>query len=300
MDRLKAMQLFTRVVDLGSFTKAADQIGMSRASATDLIKQLETYLGVRLLQRSTRQVNATVDGRSYYQHCLSILTQVEEAESVFSHTARHPQGRLKIDLPLSLARLVVIPALPDFHGRYPGIVLEIGSGDRMIDLVHEGVDCVVRIGALSPSTLIARRLPPLRQVTCASADYVARYGRLTSLEELGRHRGIDYLSATTGKLLPLEFCVDGQVREQNLRAGLAVNNGEAYVAACEAGFGIAQVPYYHVAAQLARGTLIELIPEHRPPPLPMTILYPHHRHLTPRLRVFIDWMSDLFESSERD
>lgn len=296
MDRFQAMQVFVRIVELGSFSKAAEQLGISRASATTLIKQLESHLSARLLQRTTRQVRATLDGQSYYQHCLGILADIEEAESVFSHSAVHPRGRLKIDLPASLGRLLVIPALADFCDEYPDITLEIGIGDRMIDLVSEGVDCVVRIGELGDSTLAARSLPPLSQVTCASADYVARLGLPASLEQLDGHQCIDYLSATTGRLQALEFSRGEQIETRNLPARLAVRNGESYVAACEAGFGIVQVPRYHVANQLATGRLIELLPQHRPPDLPMTALYPHHRHLTPRLRVFIDWLVLLFRS----
>jgi len=295
MDRLQAMRLFTRVVELGSFTRAAAQLDLSRASVTTQVKQLEAHLGARLLQRTTRQVSPTLDGRLYYQHCLRILAEIDEAESVFSQTALHPRGRLKVDLPASLARLVVIPALPTFHERYPEIVLDIGIGDRMIDLMQQGVDGVVRIGALSDSTLIARRLAALRQLTCASAGYLARHGRPERLDQLDQHQCVNYLSATTGKLQPLEFCVDGALHTRTLPASLAVNNGEAYVAACEAGFGLVQVPHYHVAHQLAAGTLMELLPQHRPPDLPMTFLYPHHRHLTPRLRVFIEWLATLFE-----
>lgn len=295
MDRLQAMQLFSRIVELGSFSKAAEQLEMSRASATALIKQLEAHLGARLLQRTTRQVSATLDGKSYYQHCRAILADIEEAESVLSQTARHPRGRLKVDLPASLGRLVVIPALPSFYERYPEITLEIGIGDRMIDLVREGIDCVVRIGELNDSRLIARSLPPLKQKTCASAAYVARHGVPASLDDLECHYCVDYLSATTGRLQPLEFTVDGDIKTRTLPARLAVNNGESYVAACEVGLGIVQVPHYHVARQLEAGTLIELLPQHRPPDLPMTVLYPHHRHLTPRLRVFIDWLVELFQ-----
>lgn len=294
MDRLQAMQLFTRVVELGSFTRAAEQLDISRASASTLIKQLETHLGVRLLQRTTRQVSPTLDGDSYYRHCREILAQIEEAESALAQVAHRPRGRLRIDLPASLSRLVVLPALPDFQARYPDIRLEVGSGDRRVDLVGEGVDCVVRIGELKDSTLVARPLPPLEQVTCASADYVARHGRPASLEQLAGHRCVAYLSPTTGRLDPLAFPVEGREQPWDLPADLAVNHGEAYVAACEAGFGLIQVPRYHVSRQLVAGTLVELLPDYRLPPLPMTILYPHHRHLTPRLRVFIDWLVALF------
>ena len=289
------MRLFTRVVELGSFTRAAEQDGLSRASATAIIKQLEAHLGARRLQRTTRHVRPTLDGNSYYQHCVAILAQVEEAESVLSQTAQHPRGRLKIDMPGSLARLVVIPALPDFQQRYPEVTLEIGVGDRMIDLVREGVDCVVRIGGREDSSLVARKLPALRQVTCVSRAYADRRGLPASLDELGQHECIDYRSATTGKLQPLEFVVDGGTQAFTLPSRLVVNNGVAYVAACEAGFGIVQVPHYHVARQLEEGTLVQLLPHNPPPDLPLTVLYPHQRHLTPRLRVFIDWLAVLFE-----
>lgn len=290
------MKVFVRIVEMGGFSKAAENLNISRASATLSIKQLESHLGARLLQRTTRQVRTTLDGQSYYQHCLNILSDIDEAESVFLQTTALPHGRLKIDLPASLARLVVIPKLMDFYANYPDIMLEIGIGDRMIDLVAEGVDCVVRMGELSDSTLVMRALVPLPQVTCASADYVARQGQPTSLEELDGHQCIDFLSATTGQLLPLEFNCSERIERRRLPARLAVRNGESYVAACEAGLGIVQVPRYHVAAQLLAGTLVELLPQYPPPDLPMAVLYPHHRHLMPRLRVFIEWLAGNFST----
>lgn len=295
MDRFQAMQLFTRIVELGSFSRAAEQLALPRASATQVIKQLEARLGVSLLHRTTRQVSPTLDGTRYYQHCMAILADVEAAESSFLQASLHPRGRLKVDLPASLGRLRVIPALPDFYRRYPDIRLDIGMGDRMIDLVREGVDCVVRIGGLSDSSLVARSLGGLEQVSCVSAGYADRYGLPTHPDQLDQHLGIDYLSATSGKLQPLEFTLDGAVISRTLPARLSVNHGEAYVAACEAGLGIVQIPRYHVARQLAAGTLVEILPAHRPPALPISVLYPHHRHLSPRLRVFIDWLVALFQ-----
>lgn len=294
MDRFQAMQLFVRIVELGSFSRAAEQQGISRASATAQLKQLECHLGTRLLQRTTRQVNPTLDGQTYYHHCLAILASLEAAEGLLSQHAQHPRGRLKVDLPASFGRLQVIPALPEFHARYPEITLEIGLRDRMIDLVREGVDCVVRIGSLGDSSLIARPLAALPQVTCASRDYLARHGHPHHLSELAGHQCIEYLSSTTGRVQPLEFCVDGRVEMLNLPTCLAVNHGESYVAACEAGLGIIQVPRYHVASQLQSGRLLEILPAFRPAPLPMHVLYAHHQHLAPRLRVFIDWLIERF------
>lgn len=294
MDRFQAMRLFTRIVEQKSFSRAAAQLDLPRASATQIIKQLEAHLGVRLLLRTTRQVQTTVDGAAYYQRCLSILAEVDEVEAAFSQAARHPQGRLRVDLSGSLCRLVLIPALPAFCGRYPEISLDISVQDRQIDLIREGVDCVLRFGELCDSPLVARRLAVMEQLTCASAGYLERYGVPAGLADLDGHRAVDYLSGSTGKAVPLEFAVDGRIETRALPATVAVNNGDAYVAACEAGFGIIQMPSYHVTRQLAAGSLIEILPQHRPPPLPLTVLYPQNRHLSPRVRVFVDWLAELF------
>lgn len=296
MDRLRAMQLYARIVELGSFTRAAEQLDMSRASATALIRQLESHLGASLLQRTTRQVSPTPDGEAYYERCVAILADVEAAETNLFQSARHPRGRLKVDLPASLGRLVVIPALPDFCRRFPDIRLEISVSDRVVDLIHEGVDCVLRIATLRDSTLIARPLAALPQVTCASPEYLTRCGIPRTLEDLERHHCIEFLSATTGRVDPLRFRVDGRQETRQPPAHVAVNNGVSYVACCEAGMGIAQAPRYHVAAQLQQGTLVEVLHDFRPSPLPLAVLYPQHRQIPPRLRVFIDWLVELFKA----
>jgi LysR family transcriptional regulator, regulator for bpeEF and oprC len=294
MDRFQAMHLFTRIVELGSFSRAAEQLGLPRASATQAIKQLEARLGVRLLARTTRQVTTTADGASYYQRCLAILADVEEAEAGFSEAARHPGGRIRVDLSGSLCRLVLIPALPAFCERYPAIRLEISVSDRQIDVIREGVDCVLRMGELRDVPLVARKLGNLQQLTCASASYLSHRGQPATLADLDGHAVVDYLSASSGKSIPLEFTVDGLIETRSLPATLAVNNGDAYVAACEANFGIIQVPYYHVTRQLATGEFIEILPENRPPALPVNALYPPNRQLSARVRVFIDWLVELF------
>ncbi|ATE62819.1 LysR family transcriptional regulator [Thauera sinica] len=293
MDRLQAMQLFTRIVELGSFSRAAEQLSLPRASATQIIKQLEAHLGVRLLQRTTRHVSPTLDGSAYYQRCVAILADIDETEASFSQAARHPQGRLKIDLPASLGRIVVIPALPAFCERYPQITLDIGVGDRYIDLVRESVDCVVRLGELRDSSLVARRLAALRQVTCASRAYVERFGVPATLADLDAHRAVDYVSASTGRSSPLEFITGGRTETRTIPSIIAVNNGDAYLAACEAGLGMVQIPRYRAGRQIADGTLIEFLPDSPPPNLPLSVLYPHHRHLSPRVRVFVDWLAEL-------
>lgn len=297
MDRIAAMRLFTRIVELGSFSRAAEQLGVARASATQIIKQLEARVGVRLLLRTTRQVTPTVDGSAYYQRCLAILGDLDELDAEFSQVGRHPQGSIRLDMSGSLCRLVLLPALPAFCARYPLIKLEIGVGDRRIDLVREGVDCVLRIGDLHDIPLVARELTRLDQVTCASADYLARHGVPRSLGELDRHLTVDYVSATTGKQVPLEFDVGGRLERHTLPAIVTVNNGDAYVAACKAGFGIIQLPRYHVSAELERGEFEEILAAHRPPSLPLHVLYPPNRQLSARLRALIDWLGELFASN---
>ena len=294
MDRLLAMQVFTRIVELGAFGKAADSLGLPRASVTLLIKQLERHLGVQLLHRTTRQVSPTLDGHAYYERCLRLLSDLEETESFFSQTRNNPQGRLRVDLPTSLAARVVIPALPEFCARYPRIQLEVGASDRPVELIREGVDCVLRAGEVHDTSLVARPLAQLPQITCASAAYLQRHGTPQSIAELQGHLTVNYLSALTGRCFPLDFISNGERIELQLPGSLSVSSAESYVAACEAGMGIIQAPYYHLCEQLAAGTLCEILAQYRPAAMPLTALYPQQRQLSRRVRVFVDWLVELF------
>lgn len=289
-DRFQAMQLFVRIVALGSFTRAAAELDMPRATATLVIKQLEARLGVRLLLRTTRHVSATEEGQAYLRRCVAILADLERAEQAFSEAALKPQGRLKIDLSGTLWRHVLAPILPDFCERHPRIQVDMSAHDRRIDLVKAGVDCVLRIGDLGDTNLVARHLTDLPQVTCVSAAYAARHGCPGSLGELPSHRMVSYVSASSGKVLPMDFQVGDRLERIALPATVSVGNGDAYVAAGEAGFGLIQVPRYHVQRQLDAGTLLEVLPQHRPPALPLSVLYPSQRHLPLRVRVFVDWL----------
>ena len=295
MDRIQAMLVFTRIVELHSFTRAADSLQLPRATVTYTIKQLEAHLGARLLHRTTRQVRATLDGDAYYHRCVRLLADLEEAEAAFSQVAANPKGKLRVDLQGSLGKLVVIPALPAFCQRYPDIELELGVGDRLVDLVGEGVDCVLRGGELRDSTMVARRVAEFPQVTCASAAYLAQHGVPQSLDDLDRHTAVNYVLAATGRTIDLEFEVNGSKHFKSMKSIVAVNNADAYVACCEVGLGLIQVPRYHVAAQLAEGSLCEVLAQWRPAPMPISVLYPHHRQLSPRVRVFVDWLASLFE-----
>lgn len=290
MDRIDAMRLFTRIVDLGSFTAAAEDQGLPRATATHSMQQLEKRLGVRLLHRTTRHVSATLDGQAYYERCVRVLNDLEEAESFLGEAAANPKGKLRVDLQATLAANFLLPDLGNFCRRYPGIELEIGTGDRLVDLVKEGVDCVVRGGEPRDSGLVARRVALRPQVTVASAAYIKAHGRPRTIEQFKHHQGVNYFSSATGKRAPFEFQVDGKVQAVQLKGRVSVTSADAYVACCEQGLGFIQVPRYHLRAQLAAGTLVEVLARHPPPPMPISVLYPHHRQLSPRVRVFIDWV----------
>jgi DNA-binding transcriptional LysR family regulator len=289
MDRLEVMRLFTRIVERQSFTQAAQDMELPRSTATQAIKELEKRLGVRLLQRTTRNVRSTLDGEAFYKRCVAILGEVEDAEAVFSNAK--PRGLLRVDVHGTLARHFVLPGLPAFLAEYPDLQLHLGESDRLVDLVREGVDCVLRVGDLKDSAMVGRRVALLEEVTCASPDYLARYGTPTSVEELQGHVAIGFMSSATGATLPLEFLISGELRHVVLPATLTVAAAETFVAAARLGLGLIQVPRYHIAADLEAGTLVKVLPEYPPAPTPVSLLYPHSRQLSPRVRVFIDWLT---------
>jgi LysR family transcriptional regulator, regulator for bpeEF and oprC len=291
MDRLDAMRLFVRIVDLGSFTAAADDLSLPRATVTHTIKRLETRLGTQLLQRTTRRVHATRDGEAYYSHCVRLLAEMDAVEADFREATVQPRGRVRIDVPAQMARLWLIPALPAFFARYPLLELDIGTGDRLVDLLREGVDCVLRVGKLPDSNLVGRRVGILEQVTVASATYLRKQGVPQTLADLQNgHYAVNWASPTTHRVEPLEFMAGRKRREVILPGHVTVSGVEAYLACCEAGLGLAQFPRYRVAEGIANGTLREILPATPPPSLPVTVLYPAHRQMPARLRVFVDWL----------
>jgi DNA-binding transcriptional LysR family regulator len=292
MDRFDVMRLYTRIVDRRSFTLAAQDLEVPRSTATQVIKELETRLGARLLQRTTRSVRSTLDGDAYYQRCMTILGEIEEAESAFRDAK--PRGLLRVDVHGTLARHFVLPALPAFLAEYPDLRLHMSEGDRLVDLVREGIDCVLRVGDLQDGAMIGRRVAMLTEVTCASPAYIARHGVPATLADLEGHVAVAFMSSATGAAMPLEFTVEGALRNLVLQATVTVAAAESYVAAARLGLGLIQVPHYHVAADLADGTLIEILEQHRPSSTPVSLLYPHRRQLSLRVRVFIDWLAREF------
>ena len=296
MDRFEAMRVFIRVLERRSFTRAAEDLGLPRSTVTDSIKQTEARLGIRLLQRTTRHVAPTLDGEAYYQRCLSILADVEDAESAFSGAT--PKGVLRIDVQGKLARHFVLPHLKDFLRCHPGLDIRMSEGDRLVDLVQEGFDCVLRVGTPQDSDLIIRQVTLLPQVTLASPDYLTEYGTPLHPDDLlnGSHRMVGFRSSATGSTLPLEFSVAGTLRPLMLPVSLSVNAAESYSAAAVHGFGLVQIPRYHGDLLLAAGVVRAVLPDYPPPPMPVSVLYPRSRQLSPRLRVFIDWLTGVFSS----
>lgn len=297
MDKLQAMEVFVQVVDTGSFTRAAENLQMPKATVSTLVRNLETTLTVKLLNRTTRQISVTADGAAYYERCLTILADVRDAEESLSASRASPSGRLRVDVSTGFARHLLIPALPGFFARYPDIDLELGCSDRPVDLIEEGVDCAVRGGELSDSTLIARRVGALDFVTVATPSYIALHGRPAHPDELRRHQCLKYFSAKTGKVYDWDFARDGQRILMRVPGRVAVNDSNAYLVATLAGMGVAQLASFIAQPYLASGRLERLLDEWRVDALPVHVVYPQNRHLSAKVRAFVEWIAELFAVS---
>ncbi|QTD35783.1 LysR family transcriptional regulator [Pseudomonas fluorescens] len=295
MDRFDAMQAFARVVEAGSFTKAAETLHMSKTTVTQLIQQLEARLRVKLLNRTTRKVNVTADGAAYYERVIKLLADMDDAETSLPGAAAQPKGRLRVDVPSPLANLILVPALPGFYARYPEIQIDMGVSDRIVDIIDENVDCVIRGGELRDQSLMARRVADLELGVYAAPSYLARAGTPTHPGELedSHHRVVGFLWARTGKPVPYAL----RNAKENLlikgRHALAVDDGNAYLAAGLAGLGVLWLPRYMSAEHEARGELVALFEGWELDPMPLYVAYPPNRHISRKLRVFIDWVVEL-------
>ncbi|PAU58461.1 LysR family transcriptional regulator [Pseudomonas indica] len=295
MDRFDAMQAFARVVETGSFTKAAETLHMSKTSVTQLVQQLEARLRVRLLNRTTRKVNVTADGAAYYERVVRLLADMDDAETSLSSAATSPRGRLRVDVPSPLARLILVPALPAFHARYPDIQLDMGVSDRIVDLIDENVDCVVRGGELTDQSLMMRHVGDLQLGVYAAPSYLQRAGIPGHPRELEdtHHRIVGFLWARSGKAFPYAMHRGGERVNVHGRHVLAVDDGNAYLAAGLAGLGVLWLPDYMAKAHRANGELVPLFEDWRLDPMPLYIAFPPNRHVSAKLRVFIDWVAEL-------
>lgn len=295
MDRIEQLTVFMRVADTGSFTQAAQQLDVPRASVSTAVQQLETRLGVRLLHRTTRRVTLTPDGQNLLDRARELVADMEEIEQQFRPVRGTVAGRLRVEMPSRVARLLVAPALPAFFAEYPAIELELGSSDRVVDLVQEAVDCALRVGLLSNSSLVARPLGALQMINCASPSYLARHGTPVTPADLCAHWAVNYAAPTSGRVAPWEWQLDGRLQQQAMSSLVTVNNAETYVACALAGLGLVQVPAYDVQQHLLAGELVQVLPDALAPPMPVHLLYPHRRHLSLRVQSFARWLEGLLQ-----
>lgn len=295
MDRFDGMQAFARVVETGSFTKAAETLHMSKTTVTQLIQQLEARLRVKLLNRTTRKVNVTADGAVYYERVVRLLADMDDAETSLSSASAQPRGRLRVDVPSPLASMILVPALPDFHARYPDIQLDLGVSDRIVDVIGENVDCVVRGGELTDQSLMARKVGDLQLGVYAAPSYLQRLGTPAHPRELenSEHRVVGFLWARTRKALPYHMHRAGESVRIQGRYVLAVDDGNAYLAAGLAGMGVLWLPDYMATAYKAQGELVPLFEDWQLGSMPIYLAFPPNRHISLKLRVFIDWVVEV-------
>jgi len=297
MDKLFAMKVFTRVVDSGSFVKAADMLQLPPPNVSRVVQALEQDLGVKPLNRTTRRVGLTEDGAQYYARCVTILGDIEEMEGSLSSATLSPKGKIKINMPTSLGKDIVIPALAGFYAAYPEIEIEMGLTDREVDIVEEGVDCVLRAGVLADSGLIARQVGSIAIAAAGSPDYLKKYGVPRTLDDLRDHVGVNYVSASTGRVRAWDFMVGEQPLSILMKSMIAVNDAGSYVNCGVAGLGLIKGPAYLMKPYLDSGALEEVLRSYRSVPRPLSILYAPNRHLTRKVRIFIDWLAELFKKN---
>ncbi|WP_018857351.1 LysR family transcriptional regulator [Rhizobium sp. 42MFCr.1] len=299
MDQLSAMRAFIRVVETGNFTRAADTLAMPKATVTNLIQGLEAHLHTKLLNRTTRRVMVTTDGALYYERAAQIVSELEELDGSLSNSQGLPTGRLRVEMAGAFADWIVVPALCDFYQKYPDIRVDLGVGDRTVDYLAENVDCALRAGTPADQSLIARRVSEVEMLTCAAPLYIEKFGIPTRPEELENdHYSVSYFRAQTNRTLPFEFRKDNEELEINPRYLLSVNDSRTFVNAALNGLGIAQLPRFMIRDALAKGDLVEILPEWSREPLPLFIVYPPNRHLSNKVRVFVDWLVKLLSDAK--
>ncbi|MFC3690850.1 LysR family transcriptional regulator [Chenggangzhangella methanolivorans] len=295
MDHLDGLRLFARIVERRSFTAAASDLALPRSTATEAIRRLEARLGARLLERTTRVVTPTLDGRHFYERCVAILADIEDAEATLR--SGEPHGLLRVDAPGLLTRTFLLPELPAFLERHPKVDVQFGQSERLVDLVREGVDCAIRVGEPADSALAMRRLGALPEVTVASPAYLDRRGTPGAIGDLDGHEMVGFVSSRTGEILPLEFVIEGETRRIVLLSRTASNDADTNADLARLGFGLVQAPRYRFEPELADGTLVEVLPQFPPSPTALSALFPQTRQVTPRLRVFLDWVAGLFRGA---
>ncbi|MGR7120037.1 LysR substrate-binding domain-containing protein [Klebsiella aerogenes] len=289
MDKLASMQVYVCVVDTHSFARAAEVLGLPRSTVSRVIKELESWLGIQLLQRTTRKLSVTADGRRYYDESKRLLADIATMESSFPGRSAHPKGRFKVGMPQSLARHCIIPRLPAFLRQYPELELLLCSSDNVEDIIQEGYDCVIRTGRIEDSTtLVARPLANFRWAVLASPDYIAAHGKPDNVDSLERHHAVGYLNHRTGRTTDWFFTLDDGDVAIRMKETLIVDDTDAYIQAGIQGVGLIRVASYLVAPYLQSGALV-LCMENLSFDLPLSLVYPQNRYLPPSVRAFYDW-----------
>jgi DNA-binding transcriptional LysR family regulator len=301
MDQLSAMRAFIRVVETGNFTRAADTLAMPKATVTNLIQGLEAHLHTKLLNRTTRRVMVTTDGALYYERAAQIVSEISELDGSLTNSQGLPSGRLRVEMAGAFADSIVVPALCDFYQKYPDIRIDLGVSDRTVDYLAENVDCALRAGTPADQSLIARRVSEVELITCAAPLYIERFGTPERPEDLEKdHYSVSYFRAQNNRTLPFEFHKDNEKLEINPRYLVAVNDSRTFVTAAITGLGIAQVPRFMVRDALNKGELVQVFPEWSREPLGLYIVYPPNRHLSNKVRVFVDWLVKLLVDAKLD
>ncbi|HZG19239.1 MAG TPA: LysR family transcriptional regulator [Herbaspirillum sp.] len=295
MNQMDTLKIFQRVAELASFSGAARQLGLPNASVSLAIQQLEQMLGTRLLQRTTRRVQLTPDGESFYRRSKELLDEFESLRGMFRAGGQPLTGKLRVDMSSAMAREVVLPALPSFLAQHPQLEIELSASDRRVDLVAEGFDCVLRTGTLDDSSLVARCIGHLVQINCASAAYLKRHGVPRTLEDLAQHQLVHYRQVLGGRSPGWEWFDGRQTHTLPMAGSVTVNSTETYYAACQAGLGLIQLPLVGAAKRkmLDGGKLVEVLPQYRPAPMPVNLMYASRRHVPARLAEFMDWLHAL-------
>ncbi|WP_265553993.1 LysR family transcriptional regulator [Serratia grimesii] len=295
MDKIGRLRVFIQVAEVGSFIRASQILMMPKTTLSAAIQQLEHEMGARLFHRTTRRVQLTSDGELLLEKARNLLGDVEELENLFHRQNGPIDGRLTVDVPSRIARRMLVPALPDFFSQYPDIQLFLSASDRSIDLIQEGVDCVVRVGSLSDSSLVSQPLGRLSMINCASPDYLQRYGIPHTPAQLDDHWVVGYAQPTLAGADTWSWQQGEHYGEKTLRSRVTVNNAESYIGCCLAGLGLMQIPRFDVQHHLDNGSLCEILPQARPPAMGIALLYPHRRQRSARFIAFAEWFSHLIK-----
>lgn len=295
MDFAQQLRIFVAVVDTGSFTRAAEALRMARPSVTNAVSALESRLGARLLHRTTRRLHLTGEGEQLHERATRLLADIDETQNLFGGAAASPRGRLRVDIPVALAKPLLVDHLPGFRTLYPDVDLILGVSDQPVDLLADGVDCVLRIGDLASTSMIARKLATVTMIVCGSPAYLAAFGTPETVEDLRGHRAVNYFSGRGHR--PIAWSLPDEGGRLTLRSGIMVNDTEAFVACALNGLGLIQVPGLVVAEHLSSGRLREVVPAMRAIRWPLSLMYPNRQHLAPQVRAFMDWVAGVVEAS---